>query len=212
MIIECNFCEVKVFGKLIAEHESFDESDPSTFHAQLLECPRCNNTLLGGFYEHEAPVNELSRLWPMQETYVHYQIPDICSVSIVEAKLCYKAKAYSATAVMCGRALEGICKHHQTNARDLFNGIKELREQGIIDERIYLWAEQLRRHRNIGAHASAEKVTREDARDLLDFVNAICEYVFVLSEKFNEFISRKPKDESEREVPIQTTETGKSQI
>lgn len=88
MIIECNFCEVKVFVKLIAEHESLDERDPSTFYAHLLECPRCKNTLLGGFYAHEAPVNELSRLWPMPEAYVPYEIPDICSVSIVEAKLC----------------------------------------------------------------------------------------------------------------------------
>ncbi len=197
MIIECNFCEVKVFGKVIASHESYYEGDPSPFHAKLLECPRCKNTLLGGYYVFEEPISELSRLWPLQETYVPHEIPDICRFSIIEAKLCYKAKAYSATAVMCGRALEGICKHHKTSSKDLFNGIKELRDKKIIDERIYLWSEQLRHHRNIGAHASSEKVSKEDAHDLLDFVSAICEYVFVLNERFNDFMARKNKGATE---------------
>lgn len=200
MIIECSYCEVRVFGKVIAEHVTRDPDVPYVSYVQLMECPRCNNTLIGGYdnFPDEDPenTNEVVRLWPNQEIFSPLDIPEICRVSIVEAKLCYKAKAFSATAVMCGRVLEGICKHHGTTSKNLFTGIKELREKKIIDERIYLWSEQLRHHRNIGAHASEEKVTKEDARDLLEFVIAICDYVFVLTKKFEEFVSRKKESES----------------
>jgi len=38
---------------------------------------------------------------------------------------------------------------------------------------------------DLGAQATTEKVTKDDAKDLLDFSTAICEYVFVLNEKWD---------------------------
>ena len=48
----------------------------------------------------------------------------------------------------------------------------------------------MRNLRNIGAHASAEHISREDARDVLDFAIAICEYVFVPAQKYVAFQER----------------------
>jgi hypothetical protein len=135
----------------------------------------------------------LNRLWPEQEGHVDWDIPPIARNSLIEARLCYKAKAYAASVVMSGRTLEGVCKYHATKNENLALGLKELKEKGIIDDRLFKWGEELRKHRNIGAHATDEKISKEDARDLLDFVNAICEYVFVLTEKFNKFMGRKSK-------------------
>ena len=36
-----------------------------------------------------------------------------------------------------------------------------------------------------------EKITIQDAKDLLDFAQAICDYVFVLNAKFDRFMERK---------------------
>lgn len=201
MIIECYKCESKVDAKLLAEHKSYDEEDyPEIFYTVLLECPICKNPLLGGTYLDSPIASDLPRLWPQPETYVDWRIPEISSLSLFEAKICFKAKAYSATAVMCGRALEGICKHHNTSAKTLAGGLKQLKENGIIDERLFLWSEELRKHRNIGAHASTEKVTKEDALDLIEFVSAICDYVFVLNERFNRFMRRKNEVSFETEL------------
>lgn len=57
----------------------------------------------------------------------------------------------------------------------------------------------LREHGNIGAHPSEEKISKEDARDLLDFATAICDYIFVLTKKFDNFMERKRKAEQEEE-------------
>jgi hypothetical protein len=98
---------------------------------------------------------------------------------------CFNAKAYSACAVMCGRALEALCKENGAKNWQLAKGIKELKEKGIIDGRLFEWSEALRDRRNIGAHVTEEDISKEDARDVLDFTVAICEYVYVLTDKYN---------------------------
>ena len=101
--------------------------------------------------------------------------------------------AFTACAVMCGRALEGVCVDQKTTRKTLASGLKELLDKKVIDERLYAWGEALRQMRNLGAHASDEKVSREDANDLLDFVYAICEYVYTLNAKFQDFVARQKK-------------------
>ncbi len=207
MIIECPYCESKVDGEVEGEHESYHpEHDPFPFKAVLLKCPVCNNALLGGSdLEQTGPDtskwSNLNRLWPQQETYINWEIPNIARNSLVEARTCYKAKAYSACAVMSGRTLEGVCQHHSTKDKNLVNGLKELKDKGIIDDRLYQWGEELRKHRNIGAHATEDNISKEDAKDLLDFAQAICDYVFVLNAKFNRFMER--KDNAKAKKPIE---------
>lgn len=196
MIVDCPHCESKVD----ADEKGHVELDleyaggvPSKI--VLAECKICQNPLLG-FAElvqisrDDWDWGNLERLWPDPERDLDGEIPEIARVSLSEAQICFNAKAYTACAVMCGRALEGVCKHHNAKSRNLATGLKELRESHVIDGRLFEWGEALRAARNLGAHASTEKVPREDARDLLDFCTAICEYVFVLNAKFERFKAR----------------------
>jgi len=201
MIIECNYCESKVDGKVIAKHESYAEDEPFAFKASLLECPVCKNVLLAGQELVQVSVDahdwdNATRLWPQPEKYLDWTLPELVRDSMIEAKKCYRATAYKACAVMCGRVLESICSEYKTKNKFLGGGLKELLEKQLIDKKIFQWGEELRRHRNIGAHASKQKISKEDARDLLDFANAICDYVFVLTEKFKNFMGRKKKQKN----------------
>jgi len=83
--------------------------------------------------------------------------------------------------------------HHDPATKSLALGLKKLKQDGVIDDRIFGWGEALRENRNLGAHATTEKVSKDDARDLLDFSAAICEYVFILNEKFTRFQARRAK-------------------
>ncbi|MFC1685197.1 DUF4145 domain-containing protein [Pseudomonadota bacterium] len=198
MIIECSHCESKVDGVVKGEVEGHDDEYPFPFKTVLVECPICRNALLG-MTEHiqTGPDNfewdNLHRVYPEHESNLDWGIPEIARNSLIEAKICYKAKAFSASAVMCGRTIEGVCNHHSTKSKTLAGGLKELKQKGIIDERLFEWGDELRKHRNIGAHATSEKISKEDAKDLLDFSSAICEYVFILNEKFNRFKERNKK-------------------
>lgn len=70
-------------------------------------------------------------------------------------------------------------------------GLKALLEKGAIDQRLYDWAEALRKERNIGAHASDEDTTKENAQDVIDFTIAIFDYVYTLAEKYEKYVARK---------------------
>lgn len=187
---------------MIAQHmDPPEEETGRPFRVSLLSCPTCQNSLIAGEYQEEgsggpqwdSPV----RVWPSPDKLLSWNIPPIVRSSLEEANKCFKARAFSACAVMCGRALEGICRYHKTRAEYLSGGLKELSEQGVIDGRLMKWADALRLSRNAGAHATGRPVLHDEAQDLLLFANAICEYVFVLSAQFDDFMNRQREKTSE---------------
>jgi len=197
MITECYFCEAKVDATVLAAHVGSDDSEFDThglYKISLLECPSCRSSLAVGQYciggDDPNPSKPI-RLWPFPQVYLSNLIPNNIRESIEEAERCLRGGAYTACVAMSGRALEGVCRHHKTKSKYLGGGLKELKSKGIIDSRLYEWGQELQKHRNIAAHATDEIITKVDAEDLMEFVKAICEYVFVLTEKFNQFMKRK---------------------
>jgi hypothetical protein len=198
VLIDCAQCETKVHAEVLAtkEYGPSDNSDPTKLYVMV--CPVCDHPIVGwsdliqvdhDTYEFDSP----TRVWPNPEQTLHYSIPVAVRRSIEEARLCLRARAFSACAVMCGRALEALCQAHGVKKWQLAAGLKELRDKKVIDGRLYEWGDSLRERRNIGAHATGEDVSREDARDVLDFTTAICEYVYVLAERYREFKEREAK-------------------
>ena len=178
------------------EYDQTDDYDP--FIVYFLECQVCHGTMVGHAdlmqieidkWDYTKPI----RLWPNPSKNLDWRIPTSVRQSIEEARKCFSAKAYSACAVMCGRSIEALCKEHGSKKWQLAQGLKELKDKGIIDGRLFEWGEALRNRRNIGAHASDENISREDASDILDFTIAICEYVYVLTQKYEEFKKREKK-------------------
>jgi hypothetical protein len=204
MIIECSYCKSKVDAKVLASHQEYDpEGDPWPSKISLVVCPSCNNSLLGIQEEvtdqYGTGWSSATRVWPDPKRYIPWSVPPVVRTSLDEAERCINGGAYTAAVAMCGRALEGICRHFNTKDQFLGGGVKELLVMGIIDNRIYQWSEELRKHRNIAAHAGDKLIRKEDAADLFDFVVAISEYIFVLAEKFNQFMNRQKDDQEEKD-------------
>jgi len=109
---------------------------------------------------------------------------------------------------MCGRSIEAICIQY-TKEKTLYKGLQALKDAEIIDGRLFEWGDSLRHERNLGAHATGVKTTKDDARDVLEFAIAICEYVYVLSNKYNAYKERKSKS-TKAKVPIKKTVKKKS--
>lgn len=97
---------------------------------------------------------------------------------------------------MSGRALEAVGRHFYPDETDplmLGAGLKKLYDAKVIDARLYDWGKALAQERNLAAHASGAHFNREDAEDIFKFSTSICEYVFVLSEQFKDFMERRRK-------------------
>ena len=200
LAVSCAACEAVVKAKVVGEHvtNAFYEGAGELPEAavSLAVCPSCNEPIVArqlwqGEDDTGASLwSRATRVWPLPEREAHADIPPIVKVSLEEAERCFRAGAHTASVVMCGRALEGIGRHFETTDWRPQKSLKELLDRGVIDPRLFDWGEALRKNRNLAAHASEEKFSREDATDLLDFISAICEHVFVLIPKFKSFMER----------------------
>ena len=199
-VISCNRCDAKVQAKVLAERTYPPGDGYEPYRYVFVECTHCGSVLVGlsewemGQEGDEGWGNPL-RQWPEPDSTLHAGIPRSVRKSLEEAKRCLTSKAYMACAVMCGRAVEALCKD-KVSSKTLAEGLKKLRSSKIIDEKLYEWSEALRHERNIGAHANEEVTSWQDARDVLDFAFAISEYVYVLDEKYKAYLARKPTKEA----------------
>ncbi|MGC9970263.1 MAG: DUF4145 domain-containing protein [Bryobacteraceae bacterium] len=133
-------------------------------------------------------------MWPDPELGLQSCIPQDIRECVEEAHRCLFAGSSTASVAMTGRATEAIARHFLTKDNPgnlmLAAGLRKLYEEEVIDQRLYTWGKELHEHRNLAAHASGATFSHVDAQDLFDFAMAICDYVFVLQDKYERFMER----------------------
>jgi hypothetical protein len=206
MLIQCHDCEAVVDAKEIAEHkyeapqgvfwdDGGREGEEITFttRVKLVVCPRCDHPMLAYI---DDSMGDFFRVYPPMDRNLHSSVPKPIKVAFTEARTCFHAKAFTAAAIMCRKALEGICSAHGVKTGTLAAELKKLKESGIIDSRLFEWAEELRTMGNEAAHDVAFAASREDAQDTLEFTEALIEYVFTYRDKFEGFKKRRTEAKS----------------
>ena len=191
MLLECKYCEAVVDGKIQASYDYFDEETGGPVKFTFLRCPQCSAPLLACQEDYGNGWDEPSRLFPVQDKQVNPDLPEPIRNAYKEALACLKSKSYTATAIMCRKTLEGICCVHGIKAKNLSLGLKEMKTKGIIESRLFEWAEALRISGNEAAHDVQITISAQDAKDIVAFTDALLEYVFTFRDKFKEFIERR---------------------
>jgi hypothetical protein len=92
---------------------------------------------------------------------------------------------------MCGKTIEAVCAALGEGKGTLEKRLHRLRDSNKIEAKLYDWANQLRIVRNEAVHDLSVAGSKDDARDCLEFVEAILVYVFTLDRKFQEFRKRR---------------------
>lgn len=194
VVIDCPECAIRVSAPVQGTVKHTD----SDAVVALVRCPSCEGPLLGltQIFQDEHgnwAYDSAERLWPEPLTIdLNPSIPEGARRDIKDAQKCIAHGIWSAAVVLCGRAIERLA-NEKSSGKNLAQGLIELKNLGVIDERLLQWANALRKERNLGAHAGEEEVTKENAQDVLTFTIAIFEYVYTLSEKYDEFMARKAK-------------------
>ncbi len=201
----CSECKQHVDGK---EHGWFEEEDDygnGVTRYTLLECPRCSSALLARHlarytyhqadYQQGGPWSATRTLYPGEPAQPFgASVPRAIITSYQEAHdVFHKARSNTAAAIMCRRTLEGICAHFGTKSRDkLPNKLQKLKTEGVIDEKMFNWADQvLRELGNDAAHDVGQTISREDAQAALDFTRALIEQLFVIQPALDRFLERR---------------------
>jgi hypothetical protein len=194
MAVDCPRCDASVVGKPVGYTVFSDDREGPPERWTLLACPKFHAILVlqeaygGGMgFEDDTPL----RVYPPQDRALSSEIPKELRDAHDEARRVFTAKAYKATVAMCGRTLEGVCEKQGVTEKTLQKSLAEMKTQGLIDQRLWDWAELLRDVRNSGAHFNDEEVTRQDAEDCLTFNEALLDYLYVLKKRFDDMQLRR---------------------
>ncbi|WP_405155847.1 DUF4145 domain-containing protein [Paenibacillus sp. FSL K6-0108] len=200
IIAYCSYCQDKkmfsIHGSYI--HKGAKKNDNDKEYA-LMSCTSCDLPSL--FYREDlwgfgTDIWDYDMcLFPKDERILTFQIPEIVKESYEEAIKCEKAKAAIATVVMVRRSLEAVCKDFVPGTKTVFDGLKQMKENGFISGDLLEWSEELRFLGNQGAHATDKKISINDAQDSLDFLQSILEILYHLRPRFKDIKARRENKE-----------------
>ena len=173
---------------------------------RILECALCGKpTIVEETIEYSFHTNEVEKFATVNfiETTVLYpeakrpKTPLTNLPETIEKK--YKATLKvqniepSACAVLAGRTLEAVCNYENATGGTLSAKLNALANSDRIPPTLAQMARQLKQLRNLGAHDAEDDVTEEDVPIILDFLEAILEYLYVAPAKIEAVQARLAK-------------------
>jgi hypothetical protein len=206
----CPTCNILVEAKVIASGLGESRADAVSAFEEIAEyqgdrysvalCRRCNGPFLVRETFYSVPgefetVTEEVVLYPVATGPKLEGLPESIARSMAQAHRSYSTSSYDACAVMCRRALEALCRTLSAQGRDLSRRLADLEANRRIDARLLEWAHGVRLVGNEGAHDVETAVTAEDARDILEFTDALLMYIFTLDARFRSFQSRRKREQ-----------------
>jgi hypothetical protein len=163
----------------------------------LSKCLNCESPMLTleeftNIEEHSF-VNHRMQLFPDADNVALKNAPDIVINPYKEAFKCYRAQAYDACVIMCRKGIEAICIDKGETKGNLASKLINLKDKGILVGTLHSWATELRLIGNDGAHSHEVIVTQQDAKDSIDFFDALITYLYHLVEQYNKLKTRRSK-------------------
>jgi len=163
----------------------------------LGKCLNCNRPFLSqedfqNIEDHSITDNEI-QLFPLTDNVALKNAPDIVINPYKEAQKCYRAQAYEACVIMCRKGIEGICTDKGEVKGNLAEKLKKLKEKHILEDTFYNWSNELRLIGNDGAHSHEKIINKQDARDSIDFFDALITYLYHLVDQYTKLKTRRTK-------------------
>lgn len=205
MIIECINCRSYVDATVRGTFEQLLSGQGPSSLFSLLSCPQCSSPILvrqtniGNMADGDI-WNTPQLVYPTSDLLANPKAPQNIRKAFDEACSCYRANAYTASAIMCRKTLEGICEAHSVSERTLASSLKKMLDSGLIDDRLFQWSDLLRLAGNEAAHGAGLTISQTDAKDILDFTAAIMDYMFSYRDRFEEFRARRIKPNQSRDT------------
>ena len=193
MIYTCDNCEKHTNFVPIQVHLLPDAGPPEEY--TFARCEVCERPAV--FLREDIGIgfenDDYYRMFPAHDRHIGFQLPKVVRTSYEEAVRCENSKSWIACVTMVGRTLEAVTKAYDPTQRTMFAGLQAMYKNGAISQEIHEWANELRVIRNYGAHASDETISRQDATEALDFLQAILELLYYMRPKFQQMQARRAK-------------------
>lgn len=158
--------------------------------ASILTCQNCNRGLVVIERRFQGPRTMLVggtpiawrgvHWWPSVGATVHKAVPDSIRRALEEAETTLSIGCYRSATIMARHALEAVTKEQGATKYSLIDRLKEMAAAGKLQPTLSEWANEVRLVGNVGAHDPLAEVPEDDAKDLIAFMQALANYLYVL--------------------------------
>ncbi|MCX2450063.1 DUF4145 domain-containing protein [Pedobacter sp. PLR] len=163
----------------------------------LSKCLNCDRPVLTEEQfrniEEHSWINSKAQLYPVTDNIALKNAPGIVINPYKEAAKCYRAQAYDACVIMCRKGIEAICNDKGELKGNLADKLKNLKNKNVLETTLHSWANELRLIGNDGAHSHDQIVTQQDAKDSIDFFDALITYLYHLVSQYDKLKARRVK-------------------
>jgi len=185
--IFCPYCHEHTNLTIQAKHTVQSDNSNILLQYQIGECNGCGKCVLILRPTTSSSTTSSAHILmvypnPLPSA-VSHTVPENISTDISEARLCLSIGAFRGAATLARRALQVICKEKGAKKDKLADQIDELFVKNIITDEIKKWAHEIRYVGNDAAHPNDEIVSREDAEEILDLLDSMCEILYVAPAK-----------------------------
>jgi len=149
----------------------------------ILACQDCGTWFVAA--EHYG---EWTAVYPIPHKPTAEEVPEPIRGELEEANLCFAIEAYIGSLLVCKTALIAMQRQQEVS------NLKELKDKGIISKGLYKQADEVRLWANMVGHEdSPEAVTKEDCEQLLTYLEALLNAVYVEPKRLAKLAQKREK-------------------
>lgn len=210
-VLQCLYCGNSTLMDLVGQHKyDWDEGDGyyGYFLYQMFACPVCGRVTFHQRYwdvaqshycgngKEETNIDE-EILYPINKFQTTLLPKDVKEA--YEAALKTRNIDSAVCLIALRRTLEIICKEKNAAGRDLWHKIEDLSTRGVLPKELKHASNITKKYGNMGAHDAAIKVSASELNQIIEFVQYILDYLYVLPSKLNEIQTKMEKALPENE-------------
>jgi hypothetical protein len=188
----CPACRMQV--QLITRGEHHYAHDDAHKDYIFGHCAKCERVGLVE-YERDEPEGETSnarQIWPSPVRLVEFDLPPKVLEAYQEALRCESAGAWIAAALMARRTLDAVVRDFAPEQERPSEGLRAMFTKGLISEELHRWGEEIRFLGEVSLQPE-HVIGHQDAKEALEFLNALIENLYFLREKYKRMQARRQR-------------------
>ncbi|HUT51840.1 MAG TPA: DUF4145 domain-containing protein [bacterium] len=196
--ITCPFCLEKGNFKTAFHAEKRKPNESKILNFDTLECANCrgyvmvlwsadSTHMLEGIHDYRILP------WPLQFVKFPEYWPEQVGRFWLQAKRNLIDENWDAAVVMARSSLQAALRENKAEGRSLYEEINDLANKGILPPIMKDFATNIRLLANESAHPQAEQSPADplDARDIIQFLDFLLEYLYALPHRIGKYRERK---------------------
>jgi hypothetical protein len=195
--IVCPFCMVQGNFATAFHAEKKNPRSGKTLNFDTLKCGNCTGYVMvlwsAGLNRFDGTHDYKVLPWPMRmEKHPDYW-PEQVGRLWLQARRSLKDENWDAAAIMARTSMQAALRERGANGKNLKEEINDLATRGMLPPLMREWSHEVRELGNDSTHPEpGQKATDpKDARDIVNFLDYLLEYLYDLPERIRQYRARK---------------------